>query len=118
MHSYVESRSVYALTTYTANFFNPMVNMMDNLSFLQDGVVAGSRIFRFFDRKEYAPALQHPDAHVPSFSTEKSNFAMSVLPYDGEHDILPHDISFAGQTWRNLGVGRSYRFREKLDYQL
>ncbi|EGF48988.1 ABC transporter multidrug/protein/lipid transporter ATP-binding and permease, partial [Lacticaseibacillus rhamnosus MTCC 5462] len=56
MHSYVEAGLVYAFTTYTANFFNPMVNMMDNLSFLQDGVVAGSRIFRILDSKEYAPA--------------------------------------------------------------
>ena len=53
MRSYVEAGLVYAFTTYTANFFNPMVNMMDNLSFLQDGVVAGSRIFRILDSKEY-----------------------------------------------------------------
>ena len=46
MHSYVEAGLIYAFTTYTANFFNPMVNMMDNLSFCR--MVLLLRVAEFF----------------------------------------------------------------------
>lgn len=101
MHSYVEAGLIYAFTTYTANFFNPMVNMMDNLSFLQDGVVAGSRIFRILDSQEYAPA-QHPDAHA-LIQQGKIEFRHVSFAYDGKHDIL-HDISFVANPGETVAL--------------
>lgn len=103
LHSFVEAGVVYAFTTYTANFFNPMTNMMDSLSFFQDGVVAGSRIFRILDTTEYAPA-QNPGANA-TITRGKVEFRHVSFAYDGEHEIL-HDISFVvnpGETVALVG---------------
>ncbi|KRK74342.1 ABC transporter ATP-binding protein [Lacticaseibacillus nasuensis] len=101
LHSYVEAGVVYAFVTYTNNFFNPMTNMMDSLSFFQDGVVAGSRIFRILDNTEYAPA-QHPDAHEV-VSLGKVEFRHVSFAYDGKHEIL-HDISFVANPGETVAL--------------
>ncbi|WP_225418452.1 ABC transporter ATP-binding protein [Lacticaseibacillus daqingensis] len=101
LHSYVEAGVVYAFTTYTANFFNPMTNMMDSLSFFQDGVVAGSRIFRILDNTEYAPA-QNPDASA-TIATGKIEFKHVSFAYDGVHEIL-HDISFVANPGETVAL--------------
>ena len=101
LHSYVEAGGVYAFVTYTNNFFNPMTNMMDSLSFFQDGVVAGSRIFRILDNTEYAPA-QHPDAHEV-VSLGKVEFRHVSFAYDGKHEIL-HDISFVANPGETVAL--------------
>lgn len=103
MHTFVEAGLVYAFTTYVANFFNPMTNMMDSLAFMQDGVVAGSRIFRILDDQELAPT-QNPDAHA-TMTRGKIEFRHVNFSYDGEHNILK-DISFVanpGQTVALVG---------------
>ncbi|KRO18621.1 ABC transporter ATP-binding protein [Lacticaseibacillus saniviri] len=103
MHTFVEAGLVYAFTTYVANFFNPMTNMMDSLAFMQDGVVAGSRIFRILDDQELAPT-QNPDAHA-TMTHGKIEFRHVNFSYDGEHNILK-DISFVanpGQTVALVG---------------
>lgn len=91
MHSFVEAGMVYAFTTYVANFFNPMTNMMDNLTFLQDGVVAGSRMFRILDNTEYAP--KQNDGASETITNGKIEFKHVSFAYDGVHKIL-NDISF------------------------
>lgn len=101
LHSYVEAGVVYAFTTYTANFFNPMTNMMDSLSFFQDGVVAGSRVFRILDNTEYAPA-QNPGAHE-LIQQGKVEFRHVSFAYDGKHDIL-HDISFVANPGETVAL--------------
>ncbi|WP_179395779.1 ABC transporter ATP-binding protein [Lacticaseibacillus absianus] len=101
LHSYVEAGVVYAFTTYTANFFNPMTNMMDSLSFFQDGVVAGSRIFRILDNTEYAPA-QNPGASA-TITTGKIEFKHVSFAYDGVHEIL-HDISFVANPGETVAL--------------
>ena len=101
MHSFVEAGMVYAFTTYVANFFNPMTNMMDNLTFLQDGVVAGSRMFRIMDNTEYAPQ-QHKDASE-TITMGKIEFKHVSFAYDGEHEIL-HDISFVANPGETVAL--------------
>lgn len=101
LHSFVAAGMVYAFTTYVQNFFNPMTNMMDNLTFLQDGVVAGSRIFRILDSEEYAPA-QNPGAHAV-MQQGKIEFRHVSFAYDGEHEIL-HDISFVANPGETVAL--------------
>ncbi|MFL2062498.1 ABC transporter ATP-binding protein [Latilactobacillus sakei] len=103
LHSFVAAGLVYAFTTYVSNFFNPMTNMMDSLSSLQDGMVAGRRIFRILDQTEFAPAQ---DADAASQITDgRVEFKHVSFSYDGKHEIL-HDISFVvepGQTVALVG---------------
>lgn len=101
MHSFVEAGMVYAFTTYVSNFFNPMTNMMDNLTFLQDGVVAGSRMFHILDDTHYAPA-QNPGAHA-TVTNGKIEFKHVSFAYDGKHKIL-NDISFVAKPGETVAL--------------
>ncbi|MFD1394061.1 ABC transporter ATP-binding protein [Lacticaseibacillus jixianensis] len=101
MKTVVAAGVVYAFTQYVGNFFNPMTNMMDSLSSLQDGIVAGSRIFRILDETEYAPA-QNPNASA-TITNGKIEFRHVSFAYDGKHDIL-HDISFVANPGETVAL--------------
>lgn len=99
----IEVGIVYAFTQYSANFFRPMGMMMDNLSFLQDGVVSSSRILRVLDHEEHVPEqLINPAA---SITDAKIEFKDLTFSYDGEQDVLSN-ISFTvnpGETVALVG---------------
>lgn len=101
MHAFVAAGVVYAFTTYVSNFFNPMTNMMDSLSNFQDGVVAGSRIFRILDNQEFAPAA-NPGASA-TLTHGKIEFRHVSFAYDGKHEIL-HDISFVANPGETVAL--------------
>lgn len=101
LHSFVSAGMVYAFTTYIQNFFNPMTNMMDSLSSLQDGVVAGSRMFRILDHQGYNPK-QNPDGHA-MITQGKIEFRHVSFSYDGKNEIL-HDISFVAQPGQTVAL--------------
>ncbi len=100
-HQFVEAGVIYAFTTYVANFFNPMSDMMDSLSALQDGVVAGKRIFRILDDDHLTPQ-QHPDA-AGTIETGEIEFRHVSFSYDGQHEIL-HDVSFVAKPGETVGI--------------
>lgn len=99
----IEVGIVYAFTQYSANFFRPMGMMMDNLSFLQDGVVSSSRILRVLDHDEHVPEqIIMKDVEISDAKIEFKNLSFS---YDGEIDVLK-DISFTvnpGETVALVG---------------
>lgn len=99
----IEVGIVYAFTQYSANFFRPMGMMMDNLSFLQDGVVSSSRILRVLDHEEHVPEqFINPDAKITEAKIEFKDLTFS---YDGEQDVLSN-ISFTvnpGETVALVG---------------
>lgn len=99
----IEVGIVYAFTQYSANFFRPMGMMMDNLSFLQDGVVSSSRILRVLDHEEHVPEQNvTPTASITEAKIEFKNLTFS---YDGEQDVL-RNISFTvnpGETVALVG---------------
>lgn len=99
----IEVGIVYAFTQYSANFFRPMGMMMDNLSFLQDGVVSSSRILRVLDHEEHVPEQTvNPTASISEAKIEFKNLTFS---YDGEQDVLSN-ISFTvnpGETVALVG---------------
>lgn len=100
-HDFVAGGVIYAFTTYVSNFFNPMSNMMDSLSSLQDGIVAGSRIFKILDDTTYEPA-QLPDASG-TIEQGKIEFKHVSFSYDGEHQVL-NDVSFVINPGETLGI--------------
>jgi len=99
----IEVGIVFAFTQYSANFFRPMGMMMDNLSFLQDGVVSSSRILRVLDHEEHVPEqIIMKDTEISDAKIEFKNLSFS---YDGEIDVLK-DISFTvnpGETVALVG---------------
>jgi ATP-binding cassette subfamily B protein len=100
-HQFVEAGVIYAFTTYVSNFFNPMDDMMDSLSALQDGVVAGSRILRILDDQTTAPA-QNEGAHG-EITTGKIEFRHVSFSYDGKDKVLD-DISFVANPGETIGI--------------
>lgn len=102
LNGYVAAGVVYAFITYLDNFYNPMTQMMDNLSDFQDGVVAGSRVLRVMDDPTIAPA-QHvtdPDAKI---TRGKIEFKHVTFAYDGEHPVL-NDVSFVAEPGQTIAL--------------
>lgn len=100
-HSFVEAGVIYAFTTYVSNFFNPMSDMMDSLSSLQDGVVASSRILRIMDNDTYAPQQNKDASGTIEFG--KVEFRHVSFAYDGQNKIL-NDISFIANPGETVGI--------------
>lgn len=100
-HIFVQAGVIYAFTNYVQNFFNPLSEVMDSMTFFQDGVVAGMRIFRILDNEELAPKqLDVPDAKVTEGRIEFKHVNFS---YDGEHQILK-DVNFTVEPGETLGI--------------
>jgi hypothetical protein len=77
MNSLVAAGVIYAFLSYQQNFFNPLSNVMNYMSFFQDGLVAGYRIMRMFNNDSYAPK-QNEDS-VPRLLTVKLNSVTLLL---------------------------------------
>lgn len=97
----VAAGTVYVFSSYIQSFFNPLGNLMDQLQFFQDGVVAGSRIFRILDNKELAPQ-QNPGADAV-VQEGKVEFRHVSFSYDGENEVL-HDINFVVKPGETIGL--------------
>lgn len=101
LNGYVAAGVVYAFITYLNNFYNPMTQMMDNLSDFQDGVVAGSRVLRVMDDPTIAPA-QHADP-TAKITRGKIEFKHVTFAYDGEHPVLK-DVSFVAEPGQTVAL--------------
>ncbi|ETY73310.1 ABC transporter ATP-binding protein [Lactiplantibacillus fabifermentans] len=101
VNGYVAAGVVYAFITYLNNFYNPMTQMMDNLSDFQDGVVAGSRVLRVMDDQTMAPA-QHADP-TAKITRGKIEFRHVTFAYDGEHPVLK-DVSFVAEPGQTVAL--------------
>jgi ATP-binding cassette subfamily B protein len=97
----VAAGTIYVFSSYIQSFFNPLGNLMDQLQFFQDGVVAGSRIFHILDSQELAPK-QNPDANAV-VQEGKVEFRHVSFSYDGENEVL-HDISFIVKPGETIGL--------------
>nr|WP_211252975.1 ABC transporter ATP-binding protein [Carnobacterium gallinarum] len=92
---------IYAFISYAQSFFNPMTNMMDNLSIFQDGMVSSSRVLRIMDEASLTPQ-QNPDANAVIQEAE-IEFKHVSFSYDGEHDVLT-DISFTAKPGETVAL--------------
>ncbi|QYN54848.1 ABC transporter ATP-binding protein [Lactobacillus panisapium] len=99
--TFVPAGVVYAFSQYISQFFNPIANMMDQMTFFQDGIVAGKRIFRILDNTDYEPKQQEqPGLKITQGKIEFKHVSFS---YDGKNEIL-HDISFTVNPGETLGI--------------
>ncbi|MBG9979883.1 ABC transporter ATP-binding protein [Facklamia sp. DSM 111018] len=81
---------IYAFTSYSKSFFNPIGSMLDSLSIYQDGLVAASR---------GRDLLANPDL-IPTQSSKQLNYEIQgklaidnvSFSYDGIHNVI-RDIS-------------------------
>ncbi|WP_294763507.1 ABC transporter ATP-binding protein [uncultured Lactobacillus sp.] len=99
--TFVPAGVVYAFSQYISQFFNPIANMMDQMTFFQDGIVAGKRIFRILDNTDYEPK-QNAEKGL-TIIQGKIEFKHVSFSYDGKNEIL-HDISFTVNPGETLGI--------------
>ena len=99
--TFVPAGVVYAFSQYISQLFNPISTMMDQMTFFQDGIVAGKRIFRILDDQQYEPA-QNVQSNL-KINKGKIEFKHVSFSYDGKNEIL-HDISFTVQPGQTLGI--------------
>lgn len=94
---------VYAFTAYSRSFFQPISQMMNSLSSLQDGIVAGHRVKGLLESDELAPQpTQEKNGLITDGHIKVSHLNFS---YDGQKQVL-RDISFEvkpGQTVALVG---------------
>lgn len=100
--SLLQAGMIYAFTTYISQFFNPITNMMDNLSFFQDGVVSGYRSFKILDSQEYGPQQTVVD-NTPCITAGAIEFCHVSFAYPNGPEVL-HDISFKVPSGASLGI--------------
>lgn len=99
--TFVPAGVIYAFSNYIQNFFNPLSDMMNSLTFFTDGIVAGKRIFKILDQEEYEPGQRgKEDAKITEGKIEFKHVSFS---YDGKHDVL-HDVSFTLLPGQTLGI--------------
>lgn len=99
--TFVPAGVVYAFSQYISQLFNPISTMMDQMTFVQDGIVAGKRIFRILDDTQYEPAQN--EQQDLTITQGKIEFKHVSFSYDGKNEIL-HDISFTVNPGETLGI--------------
>ncbi|WP_414839093.1 ABC transporter ATP-binding protein [Carnobacterium sp. TMP28] len=101
--SAVDIGLVYAFTAYSRSFFQPISQMMNSLSSLQDGIVAGHRVQELLKSDELAPqSIQEKNEWITDGHIQVKNLSFS---YDGKKQVL-RNISFEvkpGQTVALVG---------------
>lgn len=97
----VEVGILYAFVTYINRFFEPINQMMEQMAFYQQAIVAASRVFHIIDHDELEP-VQQGAAQITNGRIEFNDVTFS---YDGQQDVLKN-ISFTvepGQTVALVG---------------
>jgi len=79
----VEVGVIYAFVNYLSRITQPIVEMTQRLSLLQQAVVAGERVFELLDDPGEAPVDAAPRALRGSVRFERVSFS-----YDGSHRVL------------------------------
>ncbi len=99
--TFVPAGVLYSFSQYLSQLFNPLSNLMDQLTIFQDGIVSGRRIFRILDEDELAPK-QGSDKSL-QVTQGKIEFKHVSFSYDGKNEIL-HDVSFTVEPGQTLGI--------------
>lgn len=85
----VEVGVIYAFVNYLSRITQPIVEMTQRLSLLQQAVVAGERVFEILDDPGEAPVKAQPRAMQGAVRFERVSFS-----YDGSHRVL-ENIDFS-----------------------
>ncbi|MCU9611958.1 ABC transporter ATP-binding protein/permease [Caldibacillus lycopersici] len=101
MQTAVELGVLFAFVNYLNRFFEPVNNVMQQLSFFQQAIVSASRVFILLDETEIAPSQEnHKDAKIIDGKIEFKNLSFS---YDGKQDVLKN-ISFTAYPGETVAL--------------
>lgn len=101
METSVELGVLFAFTTYLDRFFEPVNNVMQQLSFYQQAIVSASRVFKLLDETELSPQQNvENDAVIKDGKIEFRNVSFS---YDGKQDVL-QNISFTANPGETVAL--------------
>lgn len=100
-HTIVAAGVIYAFISYQQNFFNPLSNVMNYMSYFQDGMVAGYRIMKLFDNPTTTP-IQNEDS-TSRITVGKIEFRHVTFGYVPGEPILK-DISFVVEPGQTLAL--------------
>lgn len=92
---------VYAFLSYQQNFFNPLSDVMNYLSYFQDGIAAGSRIIQLLDNNELAP--QQKTDNKAKVTAGEVKFDHVSFGYDPSHPVLK-DITFTAKPGQTVAL--------------
>ncbi|MFC4075859.1 ABC transporter ATP-binding protein [Salinithrix halophila] len=99
--SAVQIGVLYAFINLLERLFEPVNQMMHQLSFLQQAVVSAGRVFELLDEKETAPVKQGDGA--PRIRKGKIAFEKVSFSYDGQTDVLKN-ISFTAEPGQTVAL--------------
>lgn len=92
---------IIAFEEYTYYLVNPILQVMDRLSFFQNAIVGAMRIFKIIDHQEVTPQ-QHKNASG-TFEDAKIEFKNVSFSYDGKQEVLSN-ISFTVNPGETLAI--------------
>ncbi|SDX49762.1 ATP-binding cassette, subfamily B [Marininema mesophilum] len=101
--SAVQIGVLYAMINLLGRLFEPVNQIMMQLSFLQQAIVSAGRVFELLDEKELAPSKEGEGN--PEIQEGRITFEHVTFSYDGKTNVLK-DISFVvepGQTVALVG---------------
>ena len=85
MESTIEIGVLYAFVNYISRFFEPVNQVMQQLTFFQQAVISAARVFKLLDEKELAPQQENRPVQI---SKGKIEFRNVTFSYDGNQKVL------------------------------
>lgn len=110
LSSVVTIGTLYVFVNYISSFFEPIQEMAEAFSTLQNAMASAEKYFSVMD--EISPIVEKEDAMELKNIRGKIEFRNVTFAYDGEHDVLK-DISFVIEPGQKVafvgatGAGKS-----------
>lgn len=92
---------LYAFVNYLDRFFDPVNQIMQQLTLYQEAMVSAERVFGLLDDKRMAPVPI--GQHSPNIHEGKVEFHDVSFSYDGKTDVLKH-ISFTANPGETVAL--------------
>lgn len=92
---------LYAFVNYLDRFFDPVNQIMQQLTLYQEAMVSAERVFGLLDDKRMAPI--QIGQHSPKIHEGKVEFRDVSFSYDGKTDVLKH-ISFTANPGETVAL--------------
>lgn len=92
---------LYAFVNYLDRFFDPINQIMQQLTFYQQAMVSAERVFGLLDEERTAPARQGTER--PAVVNGRVEFRDVSFSYDGKTDVLKH-ISFVAEPGKTVAL--------------
>lgn len=97
----IEIGVLYAFVNYLDRFFEPVNQMMTQLSVYQQAIVAGARVFKLLNEQETEPKQNEKSGHV--IEQGRIEFKNVTFSYDGKRDVLKN-ISFTATPGKTVAL--------------